>query len=175
VASYSYELPFDKFLPANRATRGWIVSGITRFSTGLPVSITETDDQALIGNWATGIDGLTTDEPILAPGNVLNHTNPRSGQTYVNTSLFSQEILGQVGNSPRRFFHGPGINNWDMALRKQLALTESKALEFRFEFFNVFNHAQFNNPDGEFTDSTFGEVTSAKAARIGQVALKFLF
>jgi hypothetical protein len=175
VISYSYELPFDRLFSANRATRGWILSGITRFSTGLPVQISETDDQALIGDFATGINDETVDEPNLAPGKILNNTNPRSGQPYFNTLLFTKETLGVVGTSRRRFFHGPGINNWDMALTKNLRLTESKSLQFRAEFFNIFNHAQFNNPDGEFTDSTFAVVTSARPPRIGQLGIKFLF
>lgn len=177
VASYSYELPFDQVFSANRLTRDWVISGITRFSTGLPVTISETDDHALIGDWSTGINGETVDEPNLAPGKILANTNPRSGQTFFNTSLFTPESIGQLGNSNRRFFHGPGINNWDMALLKKLPLTESKSLEFRFEFFNIFNHAQFNNPDGEFNDlaTTFGKVTSARDPRIGQVAMKFHF
>lgn len=62
-----------------------------------------------------------------------------------------------------------------MALLKDLRLTESKALQFRGEFFNAFNHAQFNAPNGNFLNSAFGLVTSANAPRIGQVALKFLF
>jgi hypothetical protein len=175
VFSYSYEVPFDKLFYANRLTQGWILSGITRFATGLPVSISETDDRALIGNWSTGISGSTTDEPVLAPGKILNNTNPRSGQSYFDTSLFSQEPLGQVGNANRRFFHGPGINNFDMSLFKSIRLGESMSLQVRGEFFNIFNHAQFNNPDGEFTDSTFGTVLSARDPRIGQLAIKFVF
>ncbi len=175
VVSYSYELPFDKLFHPGRVTQGWILAGITRFSTGLPVTISETDDQALIGDFATGINGQTVDEPNRAPGKILNNTNPRSGQPYFNTSLLTREPLGQLGSSSRRFFHGPGINNWDMALLKNLRLTESKSLQFRAEFFNIFNHAQFNNPDGEFTDGTFGLVISAAPPRIGQVAIKFLF
>lgn len=62
-----------------------------------------------------------------------------------------------------------------MALLKDLHLTESKSLEFRAEFFNTFNHANFNNPDGEFLDSTFGLVTRAQSPRIGQLAIKFIF
>jgi hypothetical protein len=175
VISYSYELPFDKLSRSNRLTRGWILTGITRFSTGLPVTISETDDQALIGDFATGINDLTVDEPNRGPGRILSNTNPRSGQAYFNTSLFTAEGLGQLGTSNRRFFHGPGINNWDMALLKNLRLTESKSIQFRGEFFNIFNHAQFHNPDGEYTDGTFGLVTSAVPPRIGQVAVKFLF
>jgi hypothetical protein len=175
VFSYSYELPFDKLLPANRVTQGWILSGITRFATGLPVTISDTSDQALIGDYATGISGSTVDEPNLTPGSILANTNPRSGQTYFNTSLFTQETLGRVGSASRRFFHGPGTANFDMALEKDIRLTESSYLQFRAEFFNIFNQVQFNNPDGEFIDSTFGYVTSAGSPRIGQLALKLIF
>jgi hypothetical protein len=94
---------------------------------------------------------------------------------YFDPSVFSPENLGQLGNAGRRFFHGPGINNWDMTLMKNLKITESKKLQFRFDCFNVFNHAQFGAPDGEITDSTFGMVTSANGPRIAQVALKFMF
>ena len=102
-------------------------------------------------------------------------TNPRKGGTYFNTSLFSNEQLGQFGNSSRRFFHGPGLNNWNMALLKTTQITESKELQLRFEAFNLFNHAQFMNPTGEINSSTFGVVTSARDPRIMQVAAKFLF
>jgi hypothetical protein len=63
-----------------------------------------------------------------------------------------------------------GVISYSVAQR-----TESKSLEFRAEFFNIFNHANFNNPDGEFLDSTFGLVTGAQSPRIGQLAIKFLF
>ncbi|MGH9451971.1 MAG: hypothetical protein ACRD11_15785, partial [Terriglobia bacterium] len=102
-------------------------------------------------------------------------TNPRSGLPYFNTSLFSREPIGSLGNSSRRFFAGPGINDWDIGLLRDFHISESKALEFRGEFFNAFNHAQFNNPDGDFLDSTFGLVLSARPARVGQLAIKFLF
>jgi hypothetical protein len=177
VFSYSYDLPFDKLFGRDRATRGWILSGITRFTTGLPVTIQDTSDLALIGNNNVGNTGSTTDEPNIVPGKIFANTNPRSGLPYFNISLFSQEALGQLGNANRRFFHGPGINNFDMALLKDLHLTESKSFEFRAEFFNIFNHANFNNPDGEFLDSgsTFGLVTRAQSPRIGQLAVKFIF
>ena len=180
VFSYQYQLPFDQFFPANRLTRGWTISGITRFSTGLPVTISETDDHALIGDFATGINGETVDEPFYTPGKILANTNPRSGQNYFNTSLFTEEQIGQLGNSSRRFFHGPGIDNWDMALLKTIPISESKALQFRFEFFNTFNHALFGNPVGEITSPAFGQVTSLNPSnpadsRIGQVAVKFNF
>ena len=175
VASYSYELPFEKLLSRpSMLTKGWTLSGITRFSTGFPITIMENDDRSLIGNNAVGPSG-SADEPNFTPGKLLLQTNPRRGGTYFNTSLFSMENLGQFGNAKRRFFSGPGINNTDIALAKNLHFTESKSLELRVEFFNVFNHAQFLNPSGLINSGSFGVVTNARDPRIGQVAAKFQF
>lgn len=175
VASYSYDLPFEKvFHHPNEATRGWVISGITRFSTGFPVTIAENDDRSLIGNTSVGPTG-SADEPNVAPGKILAQTNPRKGGTYFNTSLFSFEQLGQFGNAKRRFFSGPGTDNWDIALAKSVHFNESKYLDFRFEFFNVFNHAQFLTPSGLINSGSFGVVTNAGDPRIGQVAAKFYF
>jgi len=175
VASYSYELPFDKVfgMKARRLTDGWIVAGTTRFTSGLPVLISEADDHSLLGADMGGT-GQLVDTPNFTPG-PLNFTDPRSGKPYFNTSLFSPGLLGKLGTSSQRFFYGPGINNWDMSLMKNLRLTESKTLQFRTEFFNAFNHAQFMNPNGNFLSSSFGFVTAARDPRIGQVAIKFLF
>jgi hypothetical protein len=173
VASYSVALPFDKLLHtssgwANKIAGGWQVSGITTFATGLPVNISEGHDVSLAGSSGT-------DTPNFTPGKILNNTNPRSRQTYFNATLFSKESLGQIGNSSHRFFHGPGLNNWDLALLKDTKFTESKALELRFEAFNLFNHAQFQGPDGSIDSSTFGIISSANDPRILQVAAKFRF
>lgn len=175
VTSYSYQLPFDKLTGrAKRLTEGWVLSGIARFSSGFPVTITENDDRSLIGNTSVGPGG-SSDEPNYTPGKLLAQTNPRKGGTYFNTSLFSLENIGQFGNAKRRFFSGPGINNWDVALAKKIRLKESVSLQLRGEFFNVFNHAQFNTPSGLINSDTFGVVTSANNPRIGQVAAKFEF
>ncbi len=172
VFSYNWLMPFDKYVTAGWAKKvvgGWSLSGVTNFATGLPVTMSENDDNSLIG-----ANAIPVDVPNFAGGHVLATTNPRKGGTYFNTSLFSNEQLGQFGNSSRRFFHGPGLNNWNMALLKTTQITESKELQLRFEAFNLFNHAQFMNPTGEI-NSTFGVVTGARDPRIMQVAAKFLF
>lgn len=173
VLNYNWLLPFDKLVNGGWASRvlgGWSLSGITRFATGLPITLSENDDNALIG-----ANAVPVDVPNFSGGPVLADTNPRHGNAYFNTSLFSNEQLGQFGNSPRRFFHGPGLNNFDIALLKNTKITETKQLELRFEAFNAFNHAQFTNPTGEINSSQFGVVTNARAARIMQVGAKFLF
>ena len=78
----------------------------------------------------------------------------------------------------RRYFSGPGLDNYDMALLKSTTITESTKLQFRAEAVNVFNHTQFKNPNGTVNNTGlggFGYVTSAQDPRIMQVALKFHF
>ena len=174
VFSYNWLMPFDKWVGAGwgkKVVGGWSLSGVTNFATGLPITLTENDDNSLIG-----ANAIPLDVPNFSGGKVLADTNPRHGNAYFNTSLFSNELVGQLGNSRRRFFHGPGINNWNMALSKTTKITESKQLELRFEAFNVFNHAQFANPSGEINSSSFGVVSSTiRDPRIMQLGAKFLF
>jgi hypothetical protein len=181
VVSYTYDLPIDKLGGPKRLTNGWSVNGITRFATGLPVTLVENDDQSLLGTAFGGPIILPVDTPnLVAPVHIMN---PRdSGLLYFNPTAFGQSALGQEGDSPRRFFHGPGINNWDFALIKNTVISERSTLQFRAEFFNVFNHTQFEAPSGiisGFTagvpDAPFGQVPGALSPRIGQLSLKLNF
>jgi hypothetical protein len=174
VTSYSYRLPIDRLPGPSRLTNGWRVSGITRFATGEPVTLTESDDNSLLGTGGAGAISLPVDTPNYTPG-PLNFTDPRRQVPYFNTSLFSPETEGQLGTARRRFFGAPGLNNWDVALLKDTAIREAMRLEFRAEFFNAFNHAQFGQPDGNVDDATFGLITTANQPRIMQFSLKFLF
>jgi hypothetical protein len=179
VVSYNYQLPVEHFLHAkNRWTAGWEVSGITRFSSGLPVTLINYGDNSLLGAEPNGINNYGIDEPDVAAGPLnLNH-NPRNGQPYFNADLFSENALGTPGNASRRYFHGPGAENFDLALLKNLRLSESKSLQLRVEAFNVFNHAQFFGPqavDGNISSSTFGQVVNAAAPRLVQLGAKFAF
>jgi hypothetical protein len=175
VISYDYELPLYRLTsnPSSRWASGWRIVGITRFATGLPVSMADNSDNSLLGTFGSGI-GPGIDTPNYT-GAALNIQNPRSGKPYFNPAAFAEEQLGVLGDANRRFFHGPGINNWDLGLIKDLRITERTQFQFRAEFFNVFNHAQFFNPNGNFSSGTFGFVTSARDPRIGQLAIKFLF
>jgi hypothetical protein len=181
VASYEYELPLTKFLPANRWTKGWTWSGITRFSTGFPVTLFSLGDNSLLGAEPNGINNFGIDLPDYTPGALNLNNNPRkNGQVYFNTALFAENAIGTPGTASRRFFHGPGMDNYDMALSKSLPITESKTLLFRIETFNTFNHAQFFGPaavDGNIGDlgTTFGHVVSSLPGRVVQLAAKFNF
>jgi hypothetical protein len=179
VVSYNYRLPFQRLFGANnRWTDGWEFSGITRLSTGLPVTLINLGDNSLLGAEPNGINNFGVDQPDVAAGSLnLNH-DPRNGLPYFNAGLFSNNALGTPGDASRRYFYGPGMVNFDMALLKNLRLTESKSLQFRLEGFNVFNHAQFFGPqavDGNISSSTFGDVVRAAAPRLVQAGMKFTF
>jgi len=179
--SYSWDLPFQHLTSKtngvlHKVLDGWQLSGITRFTTGVPVNIRESGDQSLCG--CGPAEG--EQDPVNLPdfsGGVPAIKDPRDTPThqYFATSGFSLQPLGVGGTARRRFFHGPGLNNFDVALQKMTRINERFAVEFRFEFFNAFNHTQFMNPSGNFSASNFGSVTSARDPRIGQVALKVIF
>jgi Carboxypeptidase regulatory-like domain len=174
VVSYSYNLPFDKLEGPKRLTNGWQISGITRFATGLPVTIVDNTDQSLLGTSFGGPITLAVDTPNLV--GPLNITNPRKtgGQYFSPAAFQSVSTIGLEGTAARRFFHGPGINNWDMALLKTTQINERFNFQIRAELYNVWNHAQFLTPSG-ITTNSFGLVPGARDPRIGQLSVKFNF
>jgi Carboxypeptidase regulatory-like domain len=92
-----------------------------------------------------------------------------------NPGVLAGTDCGSFGTANRRFFHGPGINNTDLGIQKVIPITEAKSFEIRGEFFNIFNHAQFTNPSGDISSSSFGNITSARPMRIGQLSAKFIW
>jgi hypothetical protein len=179
VGSFKYSLPLIQlFRRSNRWTEGWDISGVMRFATGLPVTLYNNNDTSLLGTIPNGINNNGVDTPDFTPGNLQIHTDPRGGKPAFNTALFSLPALGQLGSASRRFFYGPGIDNFDLAILKSLRLKESVTLQFRLEAFNAFNHAQFYGPaavNGNISSPEFGRVVSAAAPRILQLGAKFSF
>src|ERR1035438_6185484 len=125
VISYGISLPtFATSSPwVRESVGGWDITGITRFTTGLPVTVRENIDQSLLGTG--GVDTPNWD------GHPIAKFNPRSSttRTYFNASQFSLQPLGTFGNANRRFFHGPGLDNWDMALHKSTQIHERHTVE----------------------------------------------
>ena len=106
------------------------------------------------------------------------NSNPRNALSYFNTAAFGLNALGTAGNASRRSFSGPGSLNFDLALLKSFRFSEPRALEFRLESFNTFNHAQFFGPaavNGDLSSALFGQVVKADAPRLVQIALKYTF
>ena len=171
-------LVFGGQVSSNQVTKAWAISGITRISTDLPVTLVNRNDTSLIGSYNNGVNGVGFGNLDVALDALqLNH-NPGNGQPYFNTSLCSVPPLSSVGNAPRRSFYGPGMDNSDIALVKDTALGKTKLLEFRWETFNTFNHPQFfgaNSVDGNINDSTFGRVIISMSQRLMQLPLKCCF
>jgi hypothetical protein len=174
VVSYNYNLPLQRLSPSvsglvHAFLSGWSISGITQLTTGLPIAISESGDHSLC-NCEVG------DEPNYN-GRPVQFFNPRrsANHQYFSTGSFSAEPIGHWGTSQRFFFSGPGLNNWDVALRKTSNIMEHMSVELRAEFFNAFNHAQFTNAVGDFAAPNFGDITGARDPRIGQLGLKVYF
>ena len=178
VTSYNFDLPIDHIFHSNGITKGWALSGITRFASGIPVTFASSGDNYLVQVQNNGVNATSIDMPNYdGTGYKINH-NPRNGKPYFNTAAFTPNALGTQGNSRRRMFYGPGIDDYDVAVHKVTLIREGQTLELRLEMFNVFNHAQFypdGSVDGNIDDATFGQVRDAADPRIGQIAAKFTF
>jgi hypothetical protein len=177
--SYMARLPLEKLIARHRAfSEGWTLSGITRFTTGMPVTLFNNDDSSLIGSMPNGINNNGVDTPNYLGGALHLNRNPRNGRTAFDTSRFAMPALGEIGNARRRFFYGPGMDNFDMVLEKKVAFSETRQLLLRAESFNVFNHAQFFGPEavnGNPDSANFGRIVNAQAPRQLQLAAKFTF
>ena len=179
VVTYQYTLPFERlFRSSNRLTQGWELSGITRASTGFPVTLSSDDDNSLQGSNPNGVNNRYFDLPDVVPGSLEINHHPANGKPYFNTALFTPNALGTPGDASRRYFSGPGTFDTDLALLKSVRISEGKALQLRMEAFNVFNHPQFFGPsavNGNISSPLFGQVVQASAPRLLQLAAKFTF
>jgi hypothetical protein len=201
VVSYYWELPVRKYSGfAGKALDGWAFSGVTTYQTGFPIRITSSADNELMNSFDFDLPGRPDQ---LAP---LQRLHPqKSGNYYFNQNSFTenasspiydqsgtniinscalapgygcydQSLLGRIGTAPRTICCGPAISDTDISVIKNIPINERSHFEFRAEIFNVFNHTQFYNPDGNSTDgSQFGQVTQVKDPRLMQFALKFYF
>ena len=176
VAHYRYALPgpHGENRLAGTLARGWTIFGLTRLTTGFPVTLVNNNDTSLLGTQPNGVNNDGADQLAFTPGKLELQGNPRDGAGF-NAALFSLPALGAFGNARRRFFHGPGSDDTDLALEKTTPLRDNVALELRAEAFNVFNHAQFFGPasvEGNIGSSTFGQIVSSAAPRLMQVSAR---
>ena len=179
VASFHYRIPRiagGGLLPA--LTRDWALAGIARFTSGLPVTLVNNNDTSLLGTIPNGINDNGVDTPQYSGSPLRLNRNPRSGAAVFDASAFSLPTLGTEGNARRRFFSGPGIENFDATLERSFLVKQDRALQFRLEAFNVFNHAQFfgaASVEGNISSSTFGQGVQAMAPRLMQLAVRYRF
>ena len=178
VGSYVCAVPFDRWFGngPKRLTQGWQIQGITRFSTGFPIQLNQGDgDASLSGSSSTDMPnlrrpGADRESAQLEPG----CPTPDGTGCASSRAHCGQHRPGNLRHSQPPFLSSaPALTTPTSASLKRTVLHEHYAFDVRLEFFNIFNHARFNNPGGNITGSSFGIVTSARDPRIGQVSAKF--
>src|SRR5262249_22689196 len=194
VITYDYRIPTGSLKGWAKALgAGWGISGVTTIQDGAPMTIVDTRGGAIFG--------LNTSRAQLAPGVTYSDLASEGdlkqrlggnagGPGYFNRAAFTTiPVIGGNstagtggagwGNSGIAPIQGPGQFNFDASISKVTRLpgiSESSELQFRAEFFNMFNHAQFNNPAANFAVTTFGQITSTSVnPRLIQLALKYVF
>ena len=199
VLSYYWDLPLRKYSGATgKLLNGWALSGITSFQTGFPIRISTLADNELMYSFDFELPGepaqvapLHTMRPqsnanyYFDPNSFTdNATSPvldQSGNVITcaqqpGFECYDPSLLGTLGNTKRTLCCGPHLSNTDFAILKTFPVSEAMHVDFRAEFFNIFNHTQFFNPDGNVSDGTqFGQVNQVRDPRLVQFALKFFF
>lgn len=158
---------------AGALINGWELTGILTWQSGFPFSIFSGVDNSLSGVGDDRADFLGTN---LSQAK-LDQSRPH-GQLiseFFNTSVFGVNAIGTFGNAGKNILEGPRFFDTDLGLIKNTKITELTTLQFRAEFFNLFNNVNFGLPDNRVSDGTFGQITSASSPRILQFALKLSF
>jgi hypothetical protein len=178
VASYVYELPFGRGPgPVNKIIGGWELSGITQFQSGFPFSVLMSDDR--------NGDGIN-DRPDLVGKPAINARNrdcyivdSRNPACGAGSSAFVDLPAGSLrfGSAGRNILIGPGLHNWDLGVAKNTRFGERYNLQFRAEFFNLFNRTNFNQPSRvvNVTAPRFGTISSSGRPREMQFGVKVEF
>ncbi|HQR36296.1 MAG TPA: TonB-dependent receptor, partial [Blastocatellia bacterium] len=172
--SYSYELPFGKSLKgaAKAVLDGWQTFGVITLQTGRPFTVALLPE---FDNSNTGISNLGflgNDRPnLVGQARLSNPTVER----WFNTSAFAVPRFGSFGNAGRNILDGDGYQNVNFSLLKNTAIKEKVTVQFRAEFFNLFNHPNFGLPDNFVGSSSFGRVLSAESPRRIQFGVKLLY
>lgn len=154
---------------ARQVVNGWQVNGIWSIQSGLPFSVTSGQD--------TNVDGNTNDRADLTGDPSLDTGRSRQNliQKYFNTVAFAVPSVGRGGTSGRNIMTGPGTSNTDLSFFKVFRPRENHQLQFRGEFFNMFNQVRLGNPTTAMNNSNFGRILSAGPARVVQFGLRYAF
>lgn len=179
VASYLYNLPSayhgSSAIP-KKLVNSWSVSGIVTLQSGVPFSILGADSlfEFTQGDLAPG----RTVQSAIKSGNVADRLGINGAPPYFDTTAFVAPTAdtSDFGTLGRNIIRGPKEINTDFSIIKAIPVIESQALEFRAEFFNLFNNVNFANPVGVITSGNFGQIASTTTGpRVIQFALKYTF
>jgi len=181
VFSPVWELPIPKKEGmAGKVANGWQVSAIITYQSGFPIRVQDQNDAELESSFF--FEDANTPF-VTGPVQFVNpKTNTGTGNFWFNPATFCDPFsttcpqqLGTFGNTPHALSCGPALSNTDLVIAKKTPINERWNTEFRAEFYNAWNHTEFENPDGNFSDATFGQVLKARDPRVMQFALKVMF
>jgi hypothetical protein len=172
VVSYVWQLP--GLARANHIVRGafggWELTGITTAQTGGPITLYAGTDRSQTGIGYDHADYV---------GGKAYTSGPCANQapcvSYLIPAAFAAPALGAYGNVAKGALRGPGLFNTDLGVFKNFSIKERLKIQFRAEFFDIFNRVNFNGPGTAVNSGSFGNILSARDPRIGQLALKVLF
>jgi hypothetical protein len=180
VFSETWDLPSPRSGLERAILGGWMLDAVLTIQSGSALTIADTNSKNVFGisEDRAQLTGACSNSQLVRGGSIESKLN-----AYFNASCFTTApVIGAdgigtaFGNSATGIVDGPGQANIDIAFLKRIAVHESSSIQFRAEFFNLFNHPQFANPDANFTSPTFGVISStAVNARVGQVAVRFSF
>jgi len=180
--SGGWDLPFDHAWQSGpkRLTKGWSLYPILFWHTGFPLDVSANLSARRSQPSPSGAgDGNLIFANLTGPINYSDPSKATPGQPgnvffTGNFSAPGPAITGSYG-SGRNIIRGPGRTNLDLTFAKKTAITENTFIELRADFFNIFNHAEFQNPDTNFQSATFGQVLDTYDPRIIQFAARFTF
>ena len=153
---------------------GWELSGVTNWRNGFPFTVFSGVDNSFTGvNWGTTRADFTGSK--ISEAKYGDRAHGQMVQQYFNTSLFVVNAVGTFGNSPLNALQSPGLFNTDFAAMKNFQIREEANVQFRAEFFNVFNNVNFGMPGNVVGTGSYGQLTYAGSPRILQFGLKFSF
>jgi hypothetical protein len=120
---------------------------------------------------------------VVLTGNPVLPKSERTFSQFFRTDVVRPPAVGTIGNAAPSNFRGPGINNWDLSLQKNIPIGEKVKVQFRSEFYNAWNHTQFSGVDAAArfdaqnrqVNARFGEITAARSPRVIQMALRVSF
>jgi hypothetical protein len=181
VASYQWNLPWFSHPQSwyGHILGNWQVNGITTLMSNTPFTVYDSSNPSLQGS-APEISGFYSSRPNLV-GDPNSGTCASSGaavrtpECWFNTGAFQQAAIGQFGNVGRNTLNGPAYQQWDFSLLKMIPIREAVNLQFRAEFFNIFNNVNFELPNNDISSPNFGQIQTAQPGRVVQLALKLLF
>jgi hypothetical protein len=157
---------------AGAVLKGWTISPIFRATTGAPLTFTSGEDRALSGTGGQYPNLLRNPEK-------KHDNNSSKVSAYFDTTAFAFPQIGSFGDAGKGIIRGPGWVNWDLAVLREFPLhgrlPEASRVQFRAEFFNLFNNTRFNNPVTNMSSASFGRITGAADGREIQIALKLLW